>query len=187
MSHFSAISGKENSVLSYYFTQEAQAAVAHIPVIDGIMVQPFVTGVNIWSNIAGIITINGWKQRVVISKSYLTDSEIGIVLHEYIHHLDAMDRAGEAEWISHREFAIALHRLMQDPQYRNQLRSKLRISDAFITNVFGIGPLSELIAYIGTWVAEEGGPVYMRYVFRHILKQQSEEPPKLVALTRGQS
>ena len=183
---FKKITGN-NSILSQFFTAEAQIALAGISVVDGIMIKPFVIGVNGWSRFAGVITLNGFDKRVVISKNYMKTATINTVIHEYIHHLDAMDRAGEGEWISHREFAIAFHRLMQDPNYRNTSRSKLNSSDSFITNVFGIGPLSELIAYTGAWVAEGNGPIYMRYVFRNILKRQNEEPPKVVALTRGQS
>jgi len=175
LSRFSSISAGVgqvgSSVLGAYFTPAAHKAVKDIPVIDGLMFRPFVVGVNFWSSLGGVLLFNGCERKVVISRRFLLNSsDPETILHEYIHHLDDLDRDGEGEWIDHREFVLAFHRLMQDEIWGNEARRKLKRSDSFITNTFGVGPMSELIAYIGTWVAGNWGPAYMKRVYREILK-----------------
>jgi hypothetical protein len=172
-----------SSVLSAYFTPPALLAAQQIPTIDGLMIDPFVVGVNGWSSLAGILLFNGCGRKVVISRDYLHQrGGIRTILHEYIHHLDDMDRDGGANWIDHREFALAFHRLMQDSSYEDDIEDYLDISDAFITNAFGVGPMSELIAYIGSWVAQGNGPAYMRRVFRKILLNCAEKKKDSVGI-----
>lgn len=168
---YNSISGVNSSVLSEFFTPKARKAVQNIPTINGIMFKPFVVGVNGWSTFAGIITLNGYSRKVVISRRHLfREGDAQDFIHEYIHHLDDMDRDGEGDWIDHREFVLAFHRLMQDTTYESDVTRYLKVADAFITNTFGIGPISEIIAYIGGWVASGHGPDYLRRVYRKILK-----------------
>ena len=169
--NFSSIAGMHSSVLSHFLTPRAEQAVSHIPVIDGLMIQPFVVGVNVWSSFGGIITFNGCSRKIVISKWYLSSRDSpGTILHEYIHQLDDLDRDGQGEWIDHTEFVTAIHRALQDKTYRQDILEHMISSDSWITNAFGIGPCSELIAYVGTWVARGNGPEYLRRVYRRILK-----------------
>lgn len=175
---FKKINSTPDSILGRYFTEEAHDAVKDIPVIDGFMFRPFVVGVNAWSSLAGIFTLNGCNRKVVVSKDHLaTHGGVGTFLHEYIHHLDDLDRDGIGDWIDHREFALAFHKLMQEHKYKDTISDYLKTADAFITNNFGIGPLSELIAYIGTWVAGGDGPDYMKIVYRKILKKSRDLIP----------
>jgi hypothetical protein len=171
LSGYSSISGVNSSILGKYFTEEAHKAVEHIPVIDGLMLKPYVVGVNIWSRLISVILFNGFERKVVVSRNFLgREATVRTFLHEYIHHLDDMDRDGEGEWIDHREFALAFHRLLQDSGYAEDVDHYLEVSDAFITNVFGVGAMSEIIAYIGGWVATNKCPNYMKLVYRKILK-----------------
>jgi hypothetical protein len=168
-----------HQVLKDFFTPEALEAVKDIPVVDGFMIRPNVIGVNFWSSIAGLVVGNGFGRRVIMSREYILDNDcINTLLHEYIHHLDDMDRDDKQEWIDHREFALVFRKLMQDERYKSKIRDFLYLEDSFITSTFGIGNMSELIAYVGSWVARGNGPNYVKKVYRKILKLEPSTMPQ---------
>lgn len=187
LSQYSAIAAMDSSVTSDYFTPRAQMALLDIPVIDGIMFQPFVVGVNNWSSLGGILTFNGCSRKVVISKYHLLNRPDGslalrTILHEFTHQLDDWDRQGRYEFIDHREFALAVHQLLQDPKWKDEILDHIDSADRWITDIFGVGPMSELIAYVGSWVALGNGPDYIRRVYRKIYNSCSEAKNNLVGV-----
>jgi len=166
----------------HYFTPEAYMAIKDIPTINGIAYTPWVSGVNIWTNILGILSLSGTGRQVIVSSDSLT---VSTFIHEYIHHLDDMDRDGDGEWIDHDEFAAAYKAMANDvscvPIADNKYMMVYNYADIikeielkanyWVTDVFGIGPLSEHIAYMGHMLLNNGGPEYMWRVYRRILKR----------------
>ena len=67
LAKYSSISGMHSSLLGRYFSPAALEAVKDIPVIDGLMINPFVVGVNVWSSLGGILLFNGCGRKIVIS------------------------------------------------------------------------------------------------------------------------
>lgn len=151
-----------------HFTKDAYEAIKNIPTIDGNIISPFVSGVNLWSNIASFILFNGIGPKVIVSKQNISRN---ILIHEYTHHLDYLDRAKIGEFINRKEFEIAFLKMMKDPVYKQKMKHIRRKSNKFITNVFGIGTWSEEIAYVSSFLIEEGGPEYMWKVFSKILNK----------------
>ena len=159
------------SAISHYFTPEACQVINDIPLLYGHVIVPFVSGVNVWSNIASFLSFNWWGRQVIISKNYMLESRAdNSLVHEYMHHIDDMDRDGLIDLIDHKEFEHAYRVFSADEQYKNDYEAIRLCSDRFITNTFGVGYLSEEIAYVAGWMAATGeGPDYLWHVYSRIL------------------
>lgn len=163
-----------DDVIKHYFRDGAYQAIKDIPVIYGNTFNPFVSGVNIWSDLGSIFLGNGWGRQVIVQDDDLYGTwGLRILLHEYMHHIDDMDRDGLLDLIDHNEFIVAFYLMKHDPEYKNKAACVEKKADRFITNVFGIGPDSEKIAYTATMLVIDGGPDYMWYVFRRILNRNA--------------
>lgn len=159
-----------DTILKYYFTKKAYEVIKDIPMIDGVAKMPYVVGVNGWSIFASILVGNGYSRKVVMTDSSLKFWGVSTIIHEYIHHLDDMDRDGEAEWIDHDEFVKAYKRLGRDMRYAGIVHYVERKANHWFTNWFGIGEYAEYIAYTGGYIFQHNAPNYIKHVFRKILR-----------------
>lgn len=160
-----------DKIKSHYFAPKAYEAIKPIPAIDGPAMSGYSAGVNFWSNLASFLTCNGVGRKIIVPESSINMWGFSIFIHEYIHHLDDMDRDGEGEFIDHEEFKKAYKMLSNDMKWAGLYIWAERLSNAMATSeIFGIGDYSEQIAYVGQHLIEKGGPDYMKYVYRKILK-----------------
>ena len=164
-----------DAVLRHYFTDKAYAAVKDIPLIDGPSMSGYAAGTTFWSNLVSLLSLNGIGRKVIFPKELLR-KEWGVegIVHEYIHHLDDMDRDGEADFINHAEFRKAFIRLEGDFTFAwiaiNANRKQAEFPWAYHV-FFSVGDLSERIAYTGGQMAvRKTGPDYAKRVFRKILR-----------------
>lgn len=160
-----------DSFLKHTFTDAAYEKLKDIPLIDGPAYTAYVSGVNIWSNIASFFTFNGVGRKVIIPKDKIKKWGIKGLIHEYLHHLDDMTRDGEGNFINYDEFKKAYVRMSRDTFYAGIVIYTERQADRFFTNVFGIGHMSEHIAYSASHVYLHGGPDYFKKVFRKIFRK----------------
>ena len=159
-----------NSVLKYYFTDSAYKSIKNIPMVDGISNAPYVVGVNGWSIFISIFIGNGYGRKVVINPCSLKSWGIKGIIHEYIHHLDDMDRDGIKEFIDHNEFIEAYKRLSMDTKYAGIVHYVEKKANYWFTNWFGVGEYSEYIAYTGGFIFKNDAPDYLKHVYRKILR-----------------
>jgi len=160
-----------DAILRHHFTPEAKETLRDIPVIRMPTPEPYVAGVNVWSNLISLLGFHGWGRKVILPLDEIyRPTALRALIHEYIHQLDDMDRDGISEWINHENFASALKRMQADEKYSKRTTELLSFADRWVTNAFGIGENSEAIAYVGSWLVLEGGPDYMWEVFKKILK-----------------
>lgn len=159
-----------------FFTAEAASAVKDIPIIRGPAPLPYVSGVNFWSSFISTITLQGWGRKIILPLDSIYDKYLeNTLIHEYIHHLDDMDRDGEGDFIDHRAFELAYLRFKSDPRFKQKSSGIEKRADRLITNIFGIGPMSEQIAYTGAWVAtSKEPPEYLIKVFEKMLKRNHD-------------
>ena len=156
-----------------YFTQEAYKQIKDIPLIDGPAFSAYAPGVNFWSNLASFISCNGIGRKVIAPSDSIKKWGLAVIIHEYVHHLDDMDRDGDAEFINHEEFKKAYLLMSKDMQFAGIVRwVELQCGDTFTTNTFGVGDYGEHIAYVAQHLATKNGPPYMKHVFRLMLKFQ---------------
>lgn len=174
-----------DSFLRYHFTDKAYSVLKDIPVIDGICYKPYAGGVNFWSNLISLICFNGIGRKIIIEKEMIkTFGEDGLK-HEFVHQLDDMDRDGEGEWIDHDEFRKAYDKLSGDYKllktdnnkhikiykYASVINYIEKQSNDWITNTFGIGDMSEHIAYSTRFLFSGAAPDYFKRVFRKIFRE----------------
>lgn len=161
----------------YYFTKEAQEFIKDIPCVDGFTVSgSYVVGVNFWSTIAGVLSGSGYSRKCVISKRSLRNIGPEAIIHEYIHHIDDISRDDDLNLINIDDFRRAYIRMASDSMWAGLVIYAERRANKFITDVFGIGDLSERIAYVGGRMAkQQSGPKYMWTVFERILKRHERK------------
>lgn len=154
------------------FTDEAYEAIKDIPVLDGFVLSGhgYASGVNAWSNIASLISFNGIGRKVIIKWEPGFDYKPTLI-HEYIHHIDDMTRDGEISLINLDEFIKAYTVMAYDPKYINRINYIEQKSSWWATDLFGVGSISEHIAYSANILWEKGGPDYMKWVFRKIFRK----------------
>lgn len=163
-----------DSVLRYYFTEEAYEAIKDIPLIDGPATSGYAAGTTFLSNMASLVTFNGWGRKVIISKELLGRWGVGAIIHEYVHHLDDMTRDGELDLVDLEVFREAFLRLEQDFKHAwiaiNANRA-IGSYPIFYDTFLSIGPLSERLAYTADQMAVKNkGPTYMKRALRRILR-----------------
>lgn len=169
------------SVISHYFTPAAANYLTDIPYSDGPTSSAYAAGVTVWSNIPSIMTGNGWGRKIIVSDESLREYGVGTVIHEYTHHLDDLDRDGECEFINHHDFTVAYELMSRDHKWKgiclwSEIHSASTSSywSMIVSDWFGIGEWSEQIAYVAQHLATKGGPDYMKWVFRKILRVEIE-------------
>lgn len=157
--------------LARHFTPEAQVAIQDIKIYEGLHINSYVVGVNFWSNLISFITFNGLGRKIITSQGTLHDGPVSTIIHEYVHQLDDMDRDGEIEIIDQLEFEKAFLQMQADPTTQEAAAYILEKADHFITNIFGIGPMSEVIAYTASWIVANPDlcPMCMHRVFADVL------------------
>lgn len=182
MEHPATIDG----MLKYYFTDEAYEVLKDIPVLDGPAIAgSYVGGANFWGTFASFISFNGLERNIIIDSEALKVWGIGSLIHEYVHHLDDMTRDGEGDFINIEEFLEEFHKLetryvlMQGAgqyyikmyPYVGDYKAICKQADRFVTNVFGIGEHSELIAYAAQYLKKhKNWPASYKRVFRKVFK-----------------
>jgi len=159
-----------DTVKQHYFTEAAYSAIKDIPLINGPDITPYAAGVNFWSNLASFVSFNGVGRKVVADDGFLKKRGVFTLVHEYIHHLDDMDRDGEAEFIDHEAFKKAYLMMANDQRWAGIVIETERLANSFFTDVFGMGFMSEHVAYVGQHLMMKGGPDYMKHVYRKILR-----------------
>jgi hypothetical protein len=163
-----------DSVLHYYFTDEAYAAIKDIPLIDGPAFSGYAAGTTFLSNVASFVSFNGWGRKVIVPSDLLHEWGVAAIIHEYVHHIDDMTRDGELDLIDLEAFRKAFLLLERDFKYAwiainaNRMVGEYPI---FYDTLFSIGPLSERLAYTADQMAANGkGPAYMRIVLSRVLR-----------------
>jgi len=163
-----------DSVLRYYFTKAAYGAIKDIPLIDGPAISGYAAGTTFLSNVASLITLNGWGRKVIISKELLGKWGVGAIIHEYVHHLDDMTRDGELDLIDLEAFRKAFLRLETDFKHAWIAINANRAVNSypiFYDTFLSIGPLSERLAYTADQMAVKNkGPAYMKRALGRILR-----------------
>lgn len=166
-----------DSLREYYFTPEAREFIDEIPCVTGFTVHgSYVVGVNFWSTMAGILTGSGYERKCVMDEESLERFGPEAIIHEYLHHLDDIGRDGERQFIDIEEFRKAYVRMATDHLWAGLVLYAERRANKFFTNVFGIGELSEHIAYVGGRMAvQQSGPDYMWKVFEGVIRKHGQE------------
>ncbi len=175
-----------DTVLKHYFTDEAYEALKDIPVLDGPAIAgSYVGGANFWGTLVSIISFNGWGRNIIVDPEALKIWGIRSFLHECVHHLDDMTRDGEGDFIDIEEFLEEFHKLetryvlaqgagqyhIKMYPYVGDYAAICKHADRFITNVFGIGEHSELIAYAAQYLKKHNNwPSSYKKVFRKVFK-----------------
>lgn len=155
----------------YYFTPEAFKAIENIYVYRGFTGQLAQSwGINTWTDILSVFTGIGPGRKVTIRENGFKERGMGVLIHEYIHHLDDIDRDGDGEFIDHEEWEKAYIRLSKDPKWRGIVIYTEKASDNLITDIFGVGEYSEHIAYSGHVAFWYGGPDYFLNVYRKMFR-----------------
>ena len=159
-----------DSVLYHYFTPEAQSRLREIPAVTHPGLSAYAAGVNVWADLASILTFAGIGRKIIIPMHSLNDWGVNSIIHEYVHHLDDLDRDGEETWIDPDEFKQAYIMMSRDFHHAGiviwvERQTGSDVLPSFMT----IGEMSEHIAYVAQHIAMNDGPDYMKYVFRNIL------------------
>lgn len=161
-----------DSFLKHHYTAKAYEALKDIPVVDGPCQTPYVAGVNFWTNATSLFSGIGVGRKVVV-RSWMISQYGGtkVLFHEYLHHLDDMTRDGEGDFIDLKEFKEAYERLATDRQYAGIVIYAEKYSYNWWSLTFGIGEMSEHIAYSGSIAYINGAPTYFKRVFRKVFKR----------------
>jgi hypothetical protein len=159
-----------DKIKKYYFTDKAYDAIKKIPAIDGPAMSSYSAGVNFWSNVASFLTCNGVGRKVVTPESSLGQWGVAALIHEYVHHLDDIDRDEEDEFIDHKEFKRMYGLMADDRHWRGLYLWAEKQNDMYTAAAFGVGDMSEQIAYVAQYLLLKDGPGYMKKVFRHMLR-----------------
>jgi len=161
-------------ILQDQLTPNAFETIKNINIYEGLHVNSYVVGVNFWADLISFITFNGIGRKIITSKGTISCGidAVTIIIHEYVHHLDDMDRDGEIEIINQLNFLHAFLKMSRTPELKEDAKIISNKASAFITDTFGIGPLSELIAYTADWIIRNPDlcPLYMHEVFCDILQ-----------------
>lgn len=176
-----------DAIYKHYLTDEAYGAAKDIKVYESIALNSHIVGTGCITSLLGIHSGIWPGDRAIIlpyDRYRYTEDEkkdpdfkysVGIVetiLHEIIHHLDDMTRDGEGNFIDYQEFEEARRRLASDyPRWVGIYLYVERKANNFWTDTFGIGRHAEHIAYCGEHVAIKDGPLYLKRVYRKILRR----------------
>lgn len=160
-----------DSVLKYYFTDEAYEEIKDIPFGYNKFLhsEGFAPGTSIYSSIWSVLTGNGLGRKVVFSPNGVS---IGLIIHEYMHHLDDITRDGDGNFILVEDFEAAYRTLKtsNDPTYNDIYPTVEKLADNKITDWFGVGYLSEHIAYMSYYAYLNTCPWYIGKVYSKVLR-----------------
>ena len=161
-------------ILSHYFTEESREMLLDIPCVTGFSISgSYVVGANFWGTLVGIFTGSGFSRKCVMHPSSLDVLGPEAIIHEYIHHLDDFGRDGHLiKFIDLDEFKAAYIRMATDFKWAGLVHYTEIRANRFITDTFGLGYMSEHMAYVGSRMAVYGGPEYMWRVFRKVLRHE---------------
>lgn len=160
------------TVHQFYLTPRAAKACSSIPCVLSWPSTPLAAGVNFWADLLSFLAGNGVGRKCIMARESLWSNGPEDILHEYIHQLDDLTRDGDADFIDLEEFKQAHNRMSKDPQWFGLWLFAEKYSDYWATNWFGIGELSEQIAFVGARMAvQQNGPDYMWDVFKNILRK----------------
>lgn len=157
-----------DSVLKHYFTPKAYVAIKDIPLIDGPAFSGYAAGVNVWANLASIVSFNGYGRKVVFPSDDLKQHGVEGLIHEYVHHIDDMCRDGELKLLDLDEFRWAYSLMAHDMHYAGIARYTEKRANSDWTKIFGVGEIAEHVAYVAGYVATHDAPHYMKWAFRHV-------------------
>jgi hypothetical protein len=107
---------------------------------------------------------------VIAPEGSLAQWGVAILVHEYTHHLDDITRDEEGNFLDHEEFKRAFLLMANDMRWRGLYIWAEKQNNMMTSKAFGVGDMSEQIAYIAQHLALKGGPDYMKHVFRKILR-----------------
>jgi len=161
-----------DSFKKHHFTIKAYDAIEGIPLVDGPCATPYVAGVNFWTNLISLFTGTGVGRKVV-ARPWMISRYGGtkVLFHEYLHQLDDLTRDGEGGFIDLEEFKEAYKRLATDTRYAGIVHYAEAYSYNRWSLTFGIGEMSEHIAYAGSIAYVNGAPDYFKRVFRKVFKK----------------
>lgn len=162
-----------DDVLKWYFTDDAYEAIKDIPVINGPLDTGYASGVNIWTDIASFLTLNGVGRKVVLHENKLKMHGLKSIIHEYVHHLDDMTRDGTANFIDYDEFFQAYISMSRHRQFGLDTIEIEKLSNRWYTDLFGVGEIAEHIAYTGDFLLRKSYSP-MEHVFRKIFRHCKE-------------
>ena len=160
-----------DSFIKHHYTDAAYKVLKDIPLIDGPCLTPYVAGVNVWTNILSFFSGNGIGRKVIVRTDWLSNGGALILHHEFLHHLDDITRDGEGDFIDLEEFEEAYRRLARDSVFAGIVHYTENYSNGFWTNIFGVGPMSENIAYSGSKSYVNNAPSYFKRVFRKVFRK----------------
>ena len=161
-----------DSFLKHHYTAEAYKALKDIPLVDGPCNTPYVAGVNFWTNLISFFAGTGVGRKVVLRPWMITrHGGVKVLHHEYLHHLDDITRDGEGDFIDLKEFEEAYRRLAQDTMYAGIVHYAETYSYNWWSLTFGIGDMSENIAYSGSIAYINNAPLYFKRVFRKVFRK----------------
>ncbi len=161
-----------DSFKKHHFTAKAYKALEDIPLVDGLCATPYVAGVNGWTNLISFFAGTGVGRKVVVRPWMITKhGGTKVLFHEYLHQLDDITRDGEGDFIDLKEFREAYKRLAKDMQYAGIVHYAESYSYNWWSLTFGIGEMSEHIAYSGSVAYMNGAPDYFKRVFRRVFRK----------------
>ena len=149
-----------DSFLKHHFTDKAYKALKDIPVVDGPCNTPYVAGVNFWTNALSLLAGTGVGRKVVLRPWMITKyGGTNVLFHEYLHHLDDITRDGEGNFIDLKEFEEAYRMMSVDSRFAGIVGYSERYSYNWWSITYGIGDMSEHIAYSGSKAYREIAPI----------------------------
>lgn len=164
-----------DELLREVFTDEAYAAIKDIPVENAWIKTAMAGGSSIPSSLYQFVIGNGFGRKILMGDEYMEDKDfIGFssLVHEYTHHLDDMTRDGEGEFINIDSFVIAYAACYGTSQWHGITLFVESGQSNIITDVFGIGPHSERIAYTAQLIWRmENSPLPLKVAYSRIFRR----------------
>jgi len=171
-------------VLKHCLTDSAFVAVRDIPLINGPAVSAYAAGTTFGSNIVSFLTFNGVGRKVIVSDCSFDRWGLEVIIHEYVHHLDDLDRDGLGEFIDLGEFKHYYLLMSRDRRWAGVVSWVEGMCNYFVLpDWLGMGDLSEHVAYTAQFLVFRGGPDYMKFVFRKMLRLSYEKRVKYVDIS----
>lgn len=161
-----------DDVKRYFFTDEAYELIKDIPLkLYPDYLSPLAGGTTFLSSVLGVLSLNGPGRQVFIPEKALRDEKaLTHIIHEYIHQIDDIGRDGGPQLISLDEFREGYSSCYGHRRFHGIVLMTEKYANSFFTNWFGIGELSEHIAYAGACIATQACTKKLRWSFRKVLR-----------------